>query len=240
MSGIVEFEKTGLQKTLPPQDLCAPAAKPDGRGAPATAGWYLRGGKRALDLTGALLIAFFFLPIILVVACLTRLQGPGVFFGHERVGRNGRSFRCYKFRSMVPDAEERLRDLLASDPQARREWDLNHKLEHDPRITWVGGFLRRTSLDELPQLWNVICGDMSLVGPRPVTRTELGRYGDAVHSYLSIRPGLTGLWQISGRNDISYNERVRMDRDYSLNHSFALDLSILLRTIKVVVVPTGR
>ncbi|WCR10721.1 sugar transferase [Paracoccus stylophorae] len=202
--------------------------------------WYSRGGKRVLDIVGTLIIFATFLPIIVVVACLMGLQGGNVMFWHERVGRKGRFFRCYKFRSMVPDAERRLEQLLASDPQARAEWDATRKLEDDPRITFLGRFLRRTSLDELPQLWNVLRGDMSLVGPRPVTQEELARYGASVAAYLSIRPGLTGPWQVSGRNDISYDERVRMDCDYAANYSLSRDLQVLWRTVWVVAVPNGK
>lgn len=203
-------------------------------------GIYGRIGKRGLDVCGATVIALMFLPIILTVALLVRMQGKGLIFGHERIGRDGQKFHCLKFRSMVPDAEKRLSDLLARDPEARREWDEHHKLDKDPRITRLGHTLRRTSLDELPQLWNIIRGDMSLVGPRPVTLGELDRYGDAVDAYKSVRPGLTGLWQVSGRNNISYEERVRMDRDYARNHSLPQDLSILVRTVMVVVGATGK
>lgn len=201
---------------------------------------YSKTGKRALDITGATAIALMFLPIILIVALLVRMQGKGVIFGHERIGRNGQKFRCLKFRSMVPDAEKRLQDLLKRDAAARSEWEEHHKLDKDPRITRLGHTLRRTSLDELPQLWNIIRGDMSLVGPRPVTLTELDRYGDSVAAYKSVRPGLTGQWQVSGRNNISYDERVRMDRDYARSHSLMQDLTILVRTVMVVVGATGK
>ena len=202
--------------------------------------WYNVAGKRMLDITGAFTIGMVFLPIILVVAFFVRMQGKGMIFGHERVGRNGRKFRCLKFRTMVPNAEQRLQDLIANDPAARKEWEEHRKLDKDPRITKLGQALRKTSLDELPQLWNVIRGDMSLVGPRPVTAPELERYGESVHHYHAVRPGLTGMWQVSGRNDVSYDERVRLDRDYAQSHSLTKDISILARTVMVVVGATGK
>lgn len=202
---------------------------------------YVRYGKRAFDFSGALLIALLLLPLLCLLACLVRMQGRGVIFGHERVGQHGQRFRCLKFRTMVPDAETRLRELLDRDPAARLEWEEHHKLDNDPRITRMGQILRRTSLDELPQLWNVMRGDMSLVGPRPVTSTELTeRYGEMAGAYQTVRPGVTGAWQVSGRNDLSYDQRVRLDRDYARDHSFAGDLSILIRTVNVVVAPNGK
>lgn len=204
-------------------------------------GLYANLGKRSLDLGGALFLSLLFLPIMLLVAGLVRSQGKGVIFGHERIGRDGRPFRCLKFRSMVPDADHRLNELLENDPKARQYWLENHKLEDDPRITRLGSLLRRTSMDELPQLWNVIRGDMSLVGPRPVTQTELTeRYGETALAYMSVRPGLTGPWQVGGRNDISYDERVRIDRTYAQAHSLRLDMAILCRTVMVVVGATGK
>ncbi len=209
--------------------------------ASPTGRFYGAAGKRMIDLCGAMILALVFLPLMLMVALMVRAQGSGLIFGHERVGRNGRTFRCLKFRTMVPDAQQRLAELLERNPEARREWDENHKLEDDPRITRIGHFLRRTSLDELPQLWNVIRGDMSLVGPRPVTPTELAeRYGDSIGAYMSVRPGLTGPWQVGGRNNISYDERVRIDRSYAQAHSLALDMTILVRTVMVVVGATGK
>lgn len=207
----------------------------------ATRGLYSNIGKRVLDLTGAMFLSLLFLPVILLVAAMVRLQGKGMIFGHERIGRDGRAFRCLKFRTMVPDADRRLKELLENDIEARAYWLENHKLEKDPRITRLGNTLRRTSLDELPQLWNVIRGDMSLVGPRPVTQTELTeRYGESSLAYMSVRPGLTGPWQVGGRNDISYDERVRIDRAYAQSHSLPLDMAILCRTAMVVVGATGK
>lgn len=203
-------------------------------------GPYARNGKRILDIAGALLLLAVFLPLIIVIT-LTQLIGGGpVFFGHARVGQYGRSFHCLKFRTMVPDAQERLAALLAADPEARRQWEAEHKLDPDPRITWLGNFLRRSSLDELPQLLNVLRGEMSLVGPRPVTLEELPRYGDAAMHYLLLRPGLTGPWQVGGRNDTSYEARVAMDTAYADRISLLGDIAILLRTVRAVFEGTGK
>ena len=152
----------------------------------------------------------------------------------------GAEFACLKFRTMVPDAEARLKDLLERDPDARRQWQADHKLDNDPRITRFGNFMRRSSLDELPQLLNVLRGDMSLVGPRPVTRAELQRYGKDDASYLALRPGLTGKWQVSGRNDISYAGRVALDSAYARDFSIRGDVTILLQTVGVVLGATGK
>lgn len=203
-------------------------------------GLYARFGKRGLDLLGALVLILVFSPLILVIAFLQVTQAGGVLFSHRRVGRGGEEFGCLKFRTMVPDAEARLRDLLAVDADARREWQESRKLTSDPRITGVGNVLRKTSLDELPQLLNVLRGEMSLVGPRPVTRAELAMYGDAKSAYLALRPGLTGQWQVSGRNDVSYDQRVALDRDYAANFSLLGDLRILFQTVGVVLGATGR
>jgi lipopolysaccharide/colanic/teichoic acid biosynthesis glycosyltransferase len=162
-----------------------------------------------------------------------------VLFAHYRVGRDGKLFRCMKFRSMLRDSEQVLAQLLRDDPQARAEWARDQKLADDPRITSVGQFLRRSSLDELPQLLNVLRGEMSLVGPRPITVSELTRYGSVRWHYLSVRPGITGLWQVSGRNNTSYEERVALDRHYVEQRSWIGDIGILLRTVRVVVLREG-
>jgi len=160
-------------------------------------------------------------------------------FGHARVGQHGRVFECLKFRSMVMNADAVLKDLLDRDPRARMEWAHEFKLRDDIRITRIGRFLRRTSLDELPQLLNVVRGDMSLVGPRPIVEEELIRYGDDVRYYLMTKPGMTGLWQVSGRNDTDYATRVALDVSYVRNWSLRRDLGILARTVKVVVTGSG-
>lgn len=197
-------------------------------------------GKRAFDIAGGLVLLVVFSPLMLVIALLMLPQRGPAFFGHKRVGQGGAEFACLKFRTMVPDAEARLNDLLARDPDARRQWQADHKLDNDPRITRFGSFMRRSSLDELPQLLNVLRGEMSLVGPRPVTRAELQRYGEDGASYLTLRPGLTGKWQVSGRNDTSYSERVALDAAYARDFSLQGDVTILLQTVGVVLGATGK
>lgn len=195
--------------------------------------------KRVLDIVGATLLGMVFLPLILAVAVHLRLEGGPIIFRHRRIGRNGEAFDCLKFRSMVPDADRVLRELLEQHPELKAEWLRDHKLRDDPRVTGVGRFLRRTSLDELPQLWNVIRGEMSLVGPRPVVREELLRYGRHLHRYLAGRPGVTGLWQVTGRNDTDYRRRVVLDVYYVRRQSVLLDLYILLKTTHVVLGGSG-
>jgi undecaprenyl-phosphate galactose phosphotransferase len=189
-------------------------------------------------LAAALLIVLLSPVLLLVTLVIWRMDGGPILFGHYRVGQGGRLIKVLKFRSMRVDAQQRLAELLATDLDARSEWERDFKLAHDPRITRVGHFLRRSSLDELPQLFNVLRGDMVLVGPRPITVQELRRYGAVRWHYLSVTPGMTGLWQVSGRNELSYAERVELDRSYVENRSWKLDLEILLRTVSVVV--TGR
>ncbi|MGZ9812235.1 sugar transferase [Pseudoroseicyclus sp. H15] len=191
------------------------------------------------DIALALLILPIVGPVILVLCLLTRRDGGPGFFGHTRIGRNGQPFRCWKVRTMVPNAQQALKEHLEAHPEAAAEWAADFKLRNDPRITKIGGFLRKTSLDELPQLWNVIRGEMSFVGPRPVTEAELDLYGVARGHYESVRPGITGLWQVSGRNDTTYSERVVLDRAYVTRMSFLGDLSIMLKTAKSVVGSTG-
>jgi Undecaprenyl-phosphate galactose phosphotransferase WbaP len=194
--------------------------------------------KRLLDIVGALVLTLLLSPLLLVVGLvLARQRGP-IIYRHARTGRHGRTFGCLKFRTMVPNAETALRELLHQDPQLRLEWQRDQKLRHDPRITPIGRFLRRTSLDELPQLWNVLRGEMSLVGPRPVVREEWARYGRRLDSYLAAKPGVTGLWQVMGRSDSCYRRRVALDSYYVRKRTFLLDVLILLRT--VVVVLRGR
>lgn len=190
--------------------------------------------KRGIDVAGALALGVAFSPLIALVICALKLDGGPVLFAHYRVGRDGRRFRVYKFRSMVVDAQTALEELLARHPELRAEWERDHKLRNDPRVTRLGRFLRKTSLDELPQLLNVLKGEMSLVGPRPIEDAELSRYGRAVRHYLASKPGITGLWQVSGRNDTDYGRRVAMDRYYAEKGSVLLDLGILARTVLVV------
>lgn len=190
---------------------------------------------RIFDIVIASVSIFALLPLFLLVGILIKLQdGGSVIFSQERVGQHGRRFVCWKFRSMRPDAEQILASLLAADPRMRRQWDLDHKLKNDPRITRLGDFLRRSSLDELPQLLNVIRGDMSIVGPRPIVESEICRYGRWYRYYISVKPGITGLWQISGRNNIDYKRRVAMDRLFFRAQSSYLFLYILIATVPAV------
>ena len=195
--------------------------------------------KRGFDLLGASALLLLLSPLFLVLTALIRGTGATAIYAHPRVGRNGKAFNCLKFRSMRPDADAILKELLDNDPAARAEWDRDFKLRNDPRITPVGRFLRRTSLDELPQLINVVKGEMSLVGPRPIVAAELERYGDYASLYLQVLPGVTGLWQISGRNDVSYAERVSLDAWYVQNWSLWYDIAILFKTVDVVLNKRG-
>lgn len=196
--------------------------------------------KRVMDAAGAAALLLLCLPAFLVLAALVKLDGGPAFYAHQRIGRGGRSFGCLKFRSMVIDSDRRLAELLARDPAARAEWEATRKLKNDPRVTWVGRFLRATSLDELPQLINVLLGDMSLVGPRPVIAAELAAYyGAAAQHYMSVRPGITGPWQVSGRSDTSYAQRVALDVAYATNPSLLNDIRILLRTPAAVLARRG-
>lgn len=190
--------------------------------------------KRGFDLLGASLLLLLLSPLFLVLSVLIWKTGTTAFYSHSRIGQNGRPFKCLKFRSMRPDADEVLKALLENDPVARSEWDKDFKLKNDPRITVVGQFLRTTSLDELPQLINVFKGEMSLVGPRPIVQAELARYGEQVGLYLQVMPGITGLWQISGRNDTTYAGRVALDAWYVQNWSLWYDIAILFKTVDVV------
>ena len=197
--------------------------------------------KRALDVLGAIVLALVFAPLILSIAivALIRRESGSIIYKHRRIGQDGRAFECLKFTTMVPNADQVLRQLLERDPAIKAEWARDHKLRCDPRVTRLGKFLRRTSLDELPQLWNVMRGDMSLVGPRPVVREELLRYGRNVRAYLSAKPGITGLWQVKGRNDTDYRRRVVLDTYYVRNRNLLLDLYILIKTTTVVLGGSG-
>ncbi len=188
----------------------------------------------------ALVLLLALSPVLAVIAvAVMRSSGVPILFGHYRVSQSGKLFRCLKFRTMYASAETMLAELLARDSNAREEWARDQKLSHDPRITPIGHLLRRTSLDELPQLLNVLHGSMRLVGPRPITVDELARYGAARWHYFRVRPGMTGLWQVSGRNNTTYDERVALDRSYVERRSLWLDACILFRTVKVVVLREG-
>lgn len=196
--------------------------------------------KTLLDLVLTLVIGLCLLPVLAVIAVLVKLDSRGpIFYGQPRLGQNSVPFTAWKFRSMVPNAAQVLDRYLDENPDLREQWERDHKLRYDPRITRVGRFLRRTSLDELPQLWNVLWGEMSLVGPRPIVTEEIVRYADKYSLYTKVLPGLTGLWQVSGRNNVSYEERVNLDAYYVRNWSVWLDIYILLRTVWVVVIGDG-
>ena len=206
----------------------------------ATSGAGRFDGEYFLHAALALLIIVFFLPVMAMVAAAVALQDGGpVIFAHKRLGRNGKPFLCYKFRSMRVDAEARLAELLAADPAAAEEWARDHKLRRDPRVTPLGDFLRRSSLDELPQFFNVLRGEMNLVGPRPIVEAERIKYGRRFQHYCAVKPGITGLWQISGRNDVSYRTRVALDSCYARRKSLGLDLYILVMTLPSVLRARG-
>ena len=197
--------------------------------------------KRSFDWISVVVILALFWWAILLVAIGVKLSSPGpVIYGHTRIGRNGREFKCYKFRSMVVNSDQVLRDLLASDPEASAEWHRDFKLKNDPRITRIGRLIRKTSFDEFPQLINVMRGEMSIVGPRPVVLKELEHYYGVVRRhYESVRPGLTGLWQVSGRNDMGYDQRVELDRQYVNTWNVFSDFMIVMRTVGVMFARKG-
>lgn len=196
--------------------------------------------SEATHFTIAMAALIFLLPLMLVVALAVFAHDGGpIVFAHRRVGKDGKTFACLKFRSMAIDAERRLQDVLESDREARTEWERDHKLRNDPRVTRLGAFLRRTSLDELPQLFNVLRGEMSLVGPRPIVSGEIVKYGSRFHHYCAVKPGITGLWQVSGRNDTTYRARVAMDCVYARTRNIGLDLAILAFTVPAVLQRRG-
>ncbi len=195
--------------------------------------------KRAFDISVSGMALVMISPLMLVLAVLIKRDGGPVFFGHGRVGKQGQTFQCLKFRSMIHHAQEVLQRHLAENPEARAEWDADHKLKNDPRITRFGSFLRRSSLDELPQLINVLKGEMSLVGPRPIVRDEVRKYECDIAHYYRVSPGITGLWQVSGRNDVTYDERVQMDSWYVRNWSLWHDIAILCKTVPALLKRSG-
>lgn len=203
--------------------------------------WYVSNFfKRTMDILIVLAAAIFLLPVLVPIALIIRLSDNGpILFRHKRIGRDGKEFMLYKFRSMVPDAGERLDNLLKSDPAARAEWIATRKLENDPRITPFGDFLRKSSLDELPQLLNILTGQMSVVGPRPIVEGEIEKYGEHFSHYCSVRPGLTGLWQVSGRSETTYETRVALDVAYVKARSFFMDVKIVLMTFPAVLRRAG-
>jgi len=205
-----------------------------------TAARSLMRSVRLFDLTIGLAALVMFMPIMTILALAVWVQDGGPpLYGQKRIGRNGRLFVCLKFRSMFVDATERLQQILMTDAEARREWAASHKLKVDPRVTPLGGILRKSSMDELPQIFNVIRGDMSLVGPRPIVEAEITKYGKYFQHYCAVSPGITGLWQVSGRNDVSYRRRVAMDVAYARSKSLSLDLALLLATVPAVFLRRG-
>jgi len=197
--------------------------------------------KRLFDICFSLFILILAAPFFLLCIIIVKLSSPGpVFYAHSRVGLHGRPFECFKFRTMYRDAETRLQPLLASDPSLMQEWETYFKLKVDPRITPIGKWLRKTSLDELPQIWNVLRGDMSVVGPRPLTEHEVTHYlREKASTILSLRPGLTTLWIIQGRNGLSLEERISLEEFYVKNRSFWLDLKLIVLTVPRMIFPKG-
>jgi len=196
--------------------------------------------KRAFDIFWVLLFSPVILLCVGIVAALVVLSSPGpIFYSHRRIRKNGAFFSMWKFRTMSVNSAELLEEHLSRNPEARAEWNKSHKLRSDPRITRVGLILRRYSIDEIPQLWNVLIGQMSLVGPRPIVAAEVEKYGDHFGHYCSVKPGLTGLWQVSGRSEVTYDERVQLDCNYVEHWSMRKDMVILLKTLSTVVNQDG-
>ncbi|HEA2494943.1 TPA: undecaprenyl-phosphate galactose phosphotransferase WbaP [Escherichia coli] len=201
--------------------------------------WSSRTLKRLFDIIASIAIIILLSPVLLYISRLVKKDGGPAIYGHERIGQDGKPFKCLKFRSMVTNSKDVLNELLQNDPEAKREWDTTFKLKNDPRITKIGAVLRRTSLDELPQLFNVLKGEISLVGPRPIITAELERYNEEVDYYLLSKPGMTGLWQVSGRSDVDYETRVYLDAWYVKNWSMWNDIAILFKTVGVVLKKDG-
>ena len=198
------------------------------------------GAKRVLDVIGASTFLLLFSPLLIGVAALVLAsQGWPLIYGHKRLGKGGRSFRCFKFRTMVKDGDAVLAAHLAQNAAARREWEESRKLKDDPRVTPLGRTLRKLSVDELPQFINVLIGDMSLVGPRPIVEAETAHYGAHIDAYYKIRPGITGAWQVNGRSNVSYDGRVRMDVEYAETWTLGKDLVILAKTVPAVLTSNG-
>lgn len=195
--------------------------------------------KNIMDRAGAAVGLFLLSPLFVYIALQVKKDGGSVFFGHTRLGKNGKTFKCWKFRSMIVNAQDVLEEVLANDPEARKEWEAEFKLKNDPRITKIGSFLRKSSLDEIPQLFNVLRGEMSLVGPRPIVADEIKFYGDKIKDYYAVRPGITGLWQASGRNDVSYDLRVYLDSWYVRHWSVWTDIVIIIKTIFALALKRG-
>jgi lipopolysaccharide/colanic/teichoic acid biosynthesis glycosyltransferase len=231
-----EFPKHGKASTKPAMLVAVGPSFPE-RTERRAGGIYRNLFKRAFDVSAVILAAPFVVPLVFGLAMAVRRDGGHAFYTQQRVGKDGRHFRMWKLRSMVTDADARMADYLAAHPEARREWEETQKLKRDPRITRFGQFLRKSSLDELPQLWNVLTGDMSLVGPRPMMLNQQALYPGS--AYYRLRPGITGPWQTSGRNDTSFGARAEFDADYDRTLSLGTDLRLLFRTVGVVLKCTG-
>lgn len=197
--------------------------------------------KRCFDVAFSMIALILGSPLLIVIALLVIFASRGkLIYGHERVGLGGRKFKCFKFRTMFADADKRLNEILAANPELKEEWDRTHKLKNDPRVTPVGAFLRKTSLDELPQFWNVFLGDLSVVGPRPLVEEEIKKHlGTRAKKILSVKPGLTCFWQTLGRSDLTYADRVDLDEKYIEEASFILDLKLILKTIPCMLLKKG-
>ncbi len=193
-----------------------------------------------MDIGLILFLSPVLIPVFFILMILTKLTSRGpIFYGHKRVGKNGKEFKCWKFRSMCIDADKKLEEILATNPQMRAEWEKDRKFTNDPRVTKIGKILRKTSIDEIPQFFNILVGEMSFVGPRPVTKPELEKYGKKSDFILTVQPGLSGFWQISGRSDTGYEERITLDSYYIHNWSVWLDIWIIIKTVYVVIKGKG-
>ena len=197
--------------------------------------------KRIFDFVFSFLLIIFFIPLFLIIGIIIKINSKGpILYSQKRIGKNNITFSCYKFRTMHPEAKYLLKEILIKNPNFKSEFSETRKIINDPRITKFGKFLRFSSLDELPQIFNVLNGDMSFIGPRPIVKSEIKKYGNAFKKVFSIKPGISGLWQVSGRNKLSYKKRVELDIFYSENISFRLDIKIFIRTILVILFPYGK
>ena len=203
--------------------------------------YFYRLFKKFFDIFFSLFFLIFSLPLFLIISLFIKLSSRGpIFYLQERIGKNNIPFRCIKFRTMYPEAKDILENILMKDNNLKKEFEETHKLKNDPRITVIGKLLRKTSLDELPQFINVLRGEMSIVGPRPIVKEEKKKYGRNLKKVLSISPGITGLWQVSGRNNLTYKKRVMLDLNYVRNYNLLLDIRILIRTLGVILFPLDR
>ena len=197
--------------------------------------------KNLFDILFSLIFLIAFIPLFLIIALLIKLSSRGpIFFLQERIGKNNVPFKCIKFRTMYPEAKDILQNLLNKDEKIKKEFEETHKIKNDPRITTIGKLLRKTSLDELPQFFNVLRNEMSIVGPRPIVKAKKKKYGKNLNKVLSIKPGITGLWQVSGRNNLTYKKRVMLDINYVKNYNLLMDIRILIRTFGVILFPLDR